>query len=273
MMKYLKPLLIILLIWVCFQVPLFCQLKTAKLVATFDEKDKHYIDTVYCKRKYETTFILPEHRKIAQAVVGDPDEWEVLCEPGGRILSVKPLHQAGQTSLTIITRSTRVYKFNIVNIDTVSNPGFDVMAVVQIREQNTSMRVIDKEEPKNPPSKETLIRQEQVKELEAEKQKEELMSQLNASYVWSDHLFAIERVYDDGIFTYIVMPESREVPQVYRARIGKEKIMLPVYTVFRGGTIVLHFLVSKEDMLVLMRASDKKKESNRSYIYRVEREQ
>jgi type IV secretory pathway VirB9-like protein len=246
---------------------LFAQLKTAKLISTFDEKDKHYIDTVYCKEKYETTFILPPGRAIKKVVTGDPDEWEIVGKYGGRIVSVKPLQEAGQTSLTIITGSLRIYKFNIVNIDTVQNPGFDVMAIVEIKEKNSTMEVIKREAQTGDDLKLWDEQHHKDKRL-IEQKKEELLLKLNYDYRWKDKYFEVENVYDDGIFTYIVMTKTKEFPAVYisSGKKGKKKSIEPIKYVVKPGMIVIHRIIeSKENILLRLGSEKDKKEAD---IYR-----
>lgn len=252
--------LIILTSGIC----LFAQLKTAKLISTFDEKDKHYIDTVYCREKYETTFILPSNRTIKKVVTGDPDEWEIVGKYGGRIVSVKPLMEAGQTSLTIVAQNLKVYKFNIVNIDTVENPGYDVIAIVEIREKNTTMEVIKRD---NCPGDELKHRDEEnlSDRRQIEQKKEEMLIKLNYDYRWKDKYFDVENVYDDGIFTYIVMPGTREFPAVYisAGKKSKRKSLEPIKYVVKPGMIVIHRIIEDKERILLRLGSEKgRKESH-----------
>ncbi len=246
------------------------QLKTAKLISTFDDKDKHYIDTVYCREKYETTFIIPPNRKIKKVVTGDPDEWEIAGKYGGRIVSVKPLQEAGQTSLTIITQSLKVYKFNIVNIMAVKNPGFDVIAIVEIREKSSAMEVITRE---SAAVDEIKHRAEEgfSDRRYVEKKKEETIINLNYDYRWKDKYFAIENVYDDGIFTYIVMTRTQEFPAVYisKGKKKKRKNLEPIKYVVKSGLIVIHRILPGKEIFVLRVGSGRDRKE--STIYRKKR--
>jgi type IV secretory pathway VirB9-like protein len=245
---------------------LYAQLKTAKIISTFD-KDEHYIYTVYCREKYETTFILPQERHIKKIVTGDPDEWEIVGKYGGRFVSVKPLQAATQTSLTIITQSLKVYKFNIVNINTVQEAEYDVMAIVEIREKNTSMEVVGRD---GQPAEESKHRDEENPgdRRQIEKKKEEMLIKLNYGYKWKDKHFAIENVYDDGIFTYIVMPRTKEFPAVYVSpgKKIKAKTLEPIKYVVKPGMIVIHRLTGGKERFLLRVGSEKNRKE--AHIYR-----
>ncbi len=280
-----KHKLIIILLVLCvgaasWPVYGYGQLKTAKLIATFDGKDKHYIDTVYCREKYETTFILPTDRKIGKAITGDPAEWEIEGKYGGRIISVKPLDGASHTSLTIITQSMQVYKFNIVNILTVENPGYDVIAIVEIREKNATMEVIGtpldqsggggSALPLAKKATETTAPLTGNRDQYAEKKKEETLRNLDYGYRWKGKEFAIDNVYDDGLFTYIVMPQAREFPAVYVSSGGKKKTkyLEPIQYVVKPGLIVIHRLIRQKETFILRLGTRKDKNQKESVIYR-----
>lgn len=262
-----KKILLISMIFVVCGVSLFPQLKTAKLISTFDDKDKNYIDTVCCREKYETTFILPPERKIKKVVTGDPDEWEIVGRYGGRIVSVKPMQEADQTSLTIVTQSMKVYKFNIVNIKTVPDPGYDVIAIVEIRDKHSTMEVITRGDQTGED-----FRRRDEESLEdrrnIEKKKEEMLIKLNYDYKWKDKYFDVENVYDDGIFTYIVMPENREFPAVYisRDKKGKKKSIEPIKYVVKPGMVVIHRIIEGKERIILKLGE--KKDKKESSIYR-----
>jgi type IV secretory pathway VirB9-like protein len=261
-----QKLLLISIILIMCGVGLFSQLKTAKLIATFDDKDKNYIDTVYCREKYETTFILPPERQIKKVVTGDPDEWEIVGKYGGRIVSVKPMQGATQTSLTIVTRSMKIYKFNIVNIDTVRNPGYDVMAIVEIREKNTTMEVISRGDN---PVDEIKHRDEEIlnDRRKLEQKKEQMLIKLNYNYKWKEKHFEIENVYDDGIFTYIVMPGTREIPAVYisAGKKSKSKSLEPIKYVVKPGLIVIHRVIEGKERILLRLGSEKDRKEAQIY--------
>ena len=262
-----KRFLLISIILIVSYVSLFGQLKTAKLISTFDDNEKNYIDTVYCREKYETTFILPPDRQIKKVVTGDPDEWEIVGKYGGRIVSVKPMQAATQTSLTIVTQSLKIYKFNIVNINTVPNPEFDVMAIVEIREKNTTMEVISRDEQ---PTDELKHREEESlsDRRRIEQKKEQMLIKLNYDYKWKDKHFAIENVYDDGIFTYIVMPGTKEFPAVYISAVKKikSKSLEPIKYVVKPGMIVLHRVIGGKERILLRVGSEKDRKE--AHIYR-----
>jgi type IV secretory pathway VirB9-like protein len=242
---------------------LYGQLKTAKMVCTFDDKDRSFIDTVYCREKYETTFILPVGKAIKKAVTGDPDEWEIIGNYGGRIVSVKPLPAADQTSLTIVTQCMKVYKFNIINIKIIEKPEFDVIAIVEIRDKNTSMEVIKKDDSLEAEGK-LLDEEAHLTDIrEIENKKEEILINLDYDYEFERKYFDIENVYDDGIFTYIIAPDNRECPAVYIMKKKNKKDELePIKYVVKPGRIVVHRIIGDEEKMVLRSGSGKdKKES------------
>lgn len=265
-MKKKQKLILIAIVLSTMVAALYGQLKTAKMICTFDDKDRSFIDTVYCREKYETTFILPPGRAIKKAVTGDPDEWEIIGNYGGRIVSVKPLPAANQTSLTIVTQCMRVYKFNIINIKIIENPEFDVIAIVEIREKNTSMEVIKKfdtvgEETGNLDEDTNLTDRREI-----ENKKEEVLINLNYDYKVDGKYFDIENVYDDGIFTYIIAPDSRECPAVYITKKKNKKDEIePIKYVVKPGRIVVHRLIDDEEKIVLRAGSGKDKKESRIY--------
>ena len=77
---------IITMILIFNVVVLFSQLKTAKLISTFDDKDKHYIDTVYCREKYETTFILSPQADDATFDRQIQSVSDLISKYGGNVL-------------------------------------------------------------------------------------------------------------------------------------------------------------------------------------------
>lgn len=249
---------VILCLMIPGQVPgLFGQVKTERLVAVFAEGEYRHIYTVYCREKYETTFILPKERAIKEAFSGDPDAWEIVGKYGGRLISVKPLANAGQTSLTIVSQSMTVYKFTLVNIRTAKESGVEVAAIVEIREKTGGMAVIGQ-----PDEYETKTQAGDTPF--AGPKDEKTLARLNGDYVFHDRYFSVQRVYDDGVFTFIAMPGGRDLPAVYISD-KKGKVLEPVRYVVKPGLLVIHRLIAGNQAILLRSGSGKDKKETRIF--------
>ena len=74
--------------------------------------------------------------------------------------------------------------------------------------------------------------------------RQRLLAAANSRYRVKGQAFQIRRVVDDGVFTYLVMPGSRERPAVFRGRSDKDKELQPVKYVDKGEYYQIHHVLA-----------------------------
>jgi hypothetical protein len=86
---------------------------------------------------------------------------------------------------------------------------------------------------------------------------------LNNNYYVTGNIFSIERVSDDGIFTYVLLAKSQERPVVYIGEAGKPKKLEIVKYTDEGDYYAIHHVLKPEDKGFVLKLGDRMSEIKR----------
>jgi type IV secretory pathway VirB9-like protein len=233
------------LVW--FWVPGLVALESEVLRADFSLNR----DAVYCvltAPRFNTTFVLPQGKNAKIIALGDPDAW--LHKSDRQYLLIQPKKSAIMTSLTIITTDDRCYYFHLKAIDVRNSRGIKIHSFVLIRDST--------EDTKDTPESLTNVRIVG----EEKKATEPGTKTLNTAYRIKHNVFHLRRVYDDGLFTYLDIPERHELPGIFLKRGRGKGSTGPVRCRMTGSLMTIHHCLKEKERFVLMLAGKK------SVIYR-----
>ena len=209
--------------------PALVALDTCTLKVDFSGKNRDKVYDVHTTLDYTTTVILPEGMTSRHVVCGDLDRWKL--ETDGNFIFIKPLRRSIQTSLTIVTLCHRVFVLNMVERSRMVQ-NYKVAARVVI----ISDRAVKKKQPAE------SLTEPPVVPLKPQ-------AKLYTRYSIKDDRYGLEKVYDDGIFTYLYMPTAQVKPAIFLKR-GRR--LEPVRYVDRGDIVVIHDVLSKREKFVLI---------------------
>jgi type IV secretory pathway VirB9-like protein len=231
--KILETMISALILTACLCLPVEGRVRATALTADFSGELRHKVYDIYARTDYSTTVVLPRGRSVRHVICGDMASWKVISD--GQFVFIKPLRLSIQASLTIVTESSRVYIFNLVEASRKTSR-YEVTAKVVI---------LDREALPSPAVTQPA-RQSQPKKPEPVWGRGQLS---NTRYKVKRNRFKIKKVFDDGVFTYIYLPKGQYRPAVFVLRHGKRQ---PVRCMSRGDLIIIHSLVQEKEKLLLV---------------------
>lgn len=175
------------------------------------------------RRGFVTQIVFEGSESIADAAVGDSTNWIIVAKPGDSRVFVKPKSLASHSNLIVVTNE-RSYSFDLNVLSDNSRTKGDVPEYV-IRFQYA-------ENPKDrAASKATIDSKPKTK-----------LATLNRNYSMqaakdSDSITPTA-AYDDGHFTYIRIPQNREIPAIFER--GDDDVETLVNLHVQGDLIVIH---------------------------------
>jgi type IV secretory pathway VirB9-like protein len=186
-----------------------------------------------------TTFRLPEGWKISDFVVTDSKSFH--AESNGTIGIVTPLLPNKSTSVSIYTDNDKLFVFHITSEPDAM--GFvDQLVIVQSsnlqffnqKVRTEAQRVVKSQLEAAETRCSTLL------ERQTQQIKNQLLFSINSSYVVLGTYFSVDRVADDGIFTYIRLAKSQDRPVVYIGEKNDQKKLEPVKYTDEGEYYIVH---------------------------------
>ena len=208
-------------------------------VCNFDGDNATKVYKIVALPGVGTTFRLPDGLKINDFVVADPKSFH--AESNGTIGIITPLTANKTTSVSIYTDNDKLFVFHISSEPDPA--GFvDQLVIIECSDLQFFKQKVRNEAQK-------LVR-DQIEaaetrcstslEQKARQIKEQMLFSINSHYEIDDRHFAVTRVSDDGVFTYIQLAHSQDRPVVYLGESNDQKKLEPVKYTDEGEYYIVH---------------------------------
>jgi len=215
------------------------------LVCNYDGENQNKVYTVLSPAGIGTTFKLPEGWKIQDFVVSDSKLF--FGQSNGTIAVLKALEPDRETTAVIHADNGQTFVFLIS-----SRPAeqADVQVVIDVHDRNLVHQTVAVEVRQRAVDLERSHRTELETAL-AEQQRR-LLGKVDNRYTVKGDAFPVERVADDGVFTYVFLPQAQVKPTVYLLGQGAKKDQLePLTYTDEGACYKIHYVLTGADRLVL----------------------
>lgn len=216
-----------------------------------DNADKVYAITTV--PRVGTTFRLPEGWKITDFVVTDTESFH--AESNGTIAIVTALQPNKSASVSIFTDTDKLFVFNI-NSDNA--PVADQLVIIKCSNLQLFKNKVKAEAMR--------VSQDAEQRCNAtiEQKTQQMLFAINSNYAINDRAFSIDKVVDDGIFTYIRLPKSQERPIVYISEKNDHKHLEPVKYTDEGEYYVVHKVLPRGEKHFFLKLGNTVSEISRS---------
>ena len=230
-------------------------------ICDFDGENSAKIYSLVTMPGIGTTFRLPDGVKITDFVVTDTRNFH--AESNGTIGIVTPITLDKSTSVNIYADNDRLYVFNLKSDE---NPFYvDQLVVVQSsdmrlftqRVRGEAQAIADEQRAR------FAARYEADLEEQTEQLRKRLLFTINNDYRVTGNLFNIDRVSDDGIFTYVRLAKTQDRPVVYIGEAGKPKELEIVKYTDEGDYYVIHRVLTPTDKGFVLKLGNKTSEIKR----------
>lgn len=220
----------------CSATGMFAEIEPRTLLADFNGSNADSIYTVITAERVGTTFRMPEGVQITDFVVTDTEGFH--AESNGTIGIVTALMPKRSTSVSIFTDNGRLFVFNLQSLAKAEGE-LDQLVVIKASNVQLFRKQISDEA--------TRLTAEATARCEAtvDYRTQQLLFAINSNYIIRDATFSIDRVVDDGIFTYIKLPKTQDRPVVYIGEKNDHKHLEPVKYTDEGTHYVVHRVLPK----------------------------
>jgi type IV secretory pathway VirB9-like protein len=215
-------------------------------ICDFDGENADKVYKIVTLPGVGTIFRLPEGMKISDFVVTDSKSFH--AESNGTIGIVTPLLPNKSTSVSIYTDNDKLFIFQI---SSEPDPAGYVDQLVIVR--SSSLQFFAQKVR----SEVQRIAKDQVEaaearcsaslEQKAQQVRNQMLFSINSNYEISGLFFSIDKVVDDGIFTYIRLAKSQDRPVVYIGERNDQKKLEPVKYTDEGEYYVIHRVLPSGD--------------------------
>jgi type IV secretory pathway VirB9-like protein len=215
-------------------------------VCDFDGENADKVYKIVTLPGVGTTFRLPEGMKISDFVVTDSKSFH--AESNGTIGIVTPLLPNKNTAVSIYTDNDKLFVFQI---SSEPDPAGYVDQLVIVRSSNLQFFA------QKVRSEAQRITKDQVEaaearcsaslEQKAQQVRNQMLFSINSNYDISGLFFSIDKVVDDGIFTYIRLAKSQDRPVVYIGEKNDQKKLEPVKYTDEGEYYIVHRVLTAGD--------------------------
>jgi len=229
-------------------------------ICDFDGENAAKVYSLVTMPGIGTTFRLPDGVRINDFVVTDTRNFH--AESNGVIGIVTPIALDKSTSVNIFADNDKLYVFNLTSKDSYF---VDQLVVVQSsdmqlfnnRIRGEAQAIADEQRVRLAARFEADL-QQQTAQL-----RKHLLFTVNSDYRVTGNHFNIDRVSDDGVFTYVRLSNSQERPVVYIGEAGKPKDLEPVKYTDEGDYYVIHRVLTASDKGFVLKLGDKVSEIKR----------
>jgi type IV secretory pathway VirB9-like protein len=169
------------------------------------------------------------------------------------------------TSVSIYTDNDKLFVFHVTSEPEAS--GFvDQLVIVQCNNIQFFNQKVRTEAHKMAQSRleDAEARCNASLEQKAQLIKNQLLFAINSNYEIVGHQFPIERVVDDGIFTYIRLAKSQERPLVYIGEKNDQKMLEPVKYTDEGEYYIVHRVLPQGEKRFFVKLGDRVSEVRRA---------
>ena len=229
-------------------------------ICDFDGENASKIYSLVTMPGIGTTFRLPDGVRITDFVVTDSRNFH--AESNGTIGIVTPIALDKSTSVSIYTDNDKLYVFFLSSKETSF---VDQLVVVQSSDmQLFNQRVrADAQMIADERRAELASRFEADLEQQTAQLKRHMLFTINSDYRVTGNIFAVDRVSDDGVFTYVRIARSQERPVVYIGEGSKPKDLEIVKYTDEGDYYVIHRVLTSSDKGFVLKLGDKTSEIRR----------
>jgi type IV secretory pathway VirB9-like protein len=252
--------LILSVITLLISINAFAWTEPRTLICDFDGENASKVYSLVTMPGIGTTFRLPDAVKITDFVVTDSRNFH--AESNGTIGIVTPITLDKSTSVSIYTDNDKLYVFFLTSKEASV---LDQLVVVQSSDmQLFNQRVrADAQMIAEEQNAELSARFEANLEQQTAQLKRHMLFSINSDYRVTGNIFAIDRVSDDGVFTYVRIARSQERPVVYIGEAGKLKELEIVKYTDEGDHYVIHRVLQPSDKGFVLKLGDKTTEIKR----------
>jgi len=256
-MKMKFPLLIFTLM---FSIGAFAAPEPRTQVCNFDGENGSQIYSLVTMPGIGTTFRLPDGVGITDFVVTDTKNF--YAESNGVIGIVTPTTLNKSTSVNIYAGNDKLYVFHLASRESAV---VDQLVVIQSSDQRLFKQRVAEDAQKMAQEQraEMAARYEADLEKQSAQMRRQLLFSVNNGYYVTGNIFNIERVSDDGVFTYVLLPKSQERPVVYLGEAGKAKKLELVRYTDEGDYYVIHRVLTPDDKGFVLKLGDRVSEIKR----------
>lgn len=239
--------------WVSFSLVLVLAIFTPAVTpltveCNFDGGNRNRVYSLVSGAGAGTTFRLPDGWAIQDFVVTNSKSW--FGQSNGAIGIVKPLELDRDTAVVITTANGQCFVFHLS-----SRQAEEVAAlvVVDIHDQNFFQTRVQRETAQLVEQQTALLEKQYQEKLEkqTEENKKKLLFSLTTAYQVKNNQFQIKKAVDDGIFTYVLLPDAQERPAVFVGGKDKAKELQPVKYVDRGEYYQVHHILQAGEKFFL----------------------
>jgi len=230
-------------------------------ICDFDGENANVIYSLITTPGIGTTFLLPDGVKIKDFVVTDPTNFH--AESNGVIGVVTPRKADKSTSINIFGDNDKLYVFHLT---AAANPSHvDQLAIVKSTDYQLFKNRVRGEAQSIAEEQRAAMASRFEADLEKEtaQLRKHLLFSINSDYRVTGNIFSIDRVSDDGVFTYVRMARSQERPVVYFGEAGKPKDLEVVKYVDEGDYYIIHRVLQPEDKGFVLKLGNKTSEIKR----------
>ena len=252
--------LLLTVITLLISINAFAWTEPRTLICDFDGENASKVYSLVTMPGIGTTFRLPDGVKITDFVVTDSRNFH--AESNGTIGIVTPITLDKSTSVSIYTDNDKLYVFFLTSKEASV---LDQLVVVQSSDmQLFNQRVrSDAQMIAEERNAELSARFEANLEQQTAQLKRHMLFSINSDYRVTGNIFAIDRVSDDGVFTYVRIARSQERPVVYIGEAGKLKELEIVKYTDEGDYYVIHRVLQPSDKGFVLKLGDKTAEIKR----------
>jgi type IV secretory pathway VirB9-like protein len=247
-----KPLLAT--ITLLLSINAFAAPKPRTVICDFDGDNASQVWQIFTAPGIGTTFRLPEGVNIADFVVTDPRNFH--AESNGTIGIVTPLSAGKSTSVSIYTDNDRLYVFNLS-----SEPQADIDQLVVIQAASGQLFKQRVRDDARKIAEERIAdaeaRHDADLERESDQVRRRMIFSIDSNYRITGNLFSIDKVSDDGVFTYVRLARSQERPVVYLGDAKDPKRLEPVRYTDEGDHYVIHRVLAQGDKGFVLKLGDR----------------
>jgi len=214
----------------------------------FDGANRHRVYSLVSAPGVGTTFLLPDGWAILDFVVTNNKSF--FGQSNGTVGVVKPLEADADTSVIIATDGGHCFVFHLT-----SRPAAEAAAlvVVDIHDQEFFRHRLQQAVTAQVREKNDELERQFAARLEQETTaaRRSLLFSVDTRYhVRHDH-FRIRQTVDDGVFTYVLLPESRERPVVFVGERDKDEELQPVKFTDTGDYYQIHKVLAGKEKFFL----------------------
>ena len=217
-------------------------------VCNFDGENKTKVYEIAAAVGIGTAFQLPEGWEIQDFVVSDSKFF--FGQSNGKIGVVKPLAESKETSVIVYTTNDKLFTFHI---STKPGEEVDEMVIIDVHDESFFGQKVAREASRlvRDRMQSMEMAKDREKEAEVDRTQKDTLQAADTNYVLDGNPFLVDKVVDDGVFTYIWLPRCQSKPGVFVAKKDSPKELEPVKYVDLGDHFQVHRVLRGKEKIFL----------------------